>query len=867
MNDKEAGLTTSSHLIRYPNGFEVLHVPSSAAPVVAMELWVKVGSADEKLHEAGLAHLVEHMLFKGTAARPHGEIASEIEALGGEINAYTSADYTVYTVLLASRFALVGLEVLSDAVFASTFDADELDKEKGVVLEEILRSRDLPHQCLSQALFSEAYGTHAYGRPVIGTEEAVASFSRDDCLSFSRRWYRPDNMILVLAGQADLESLGAEMQTLFGGRVNPGRPLTRRRLRRLQPPSHFRMAVHTRIQEDAYFDLAFPGPSALHADLPALDALLAVLGQGEASRLQHRVKLDRNLVRSVGAGVYSPLGPGLLYVGGVADTGLLAEAFSAICEETFRLCRDPVGSRELERVKENLEADFLYQKETVQGQAEKAAFFHVVHGDVEAETRYVTAVRRLTPEILKGTAQKYFRARRGLLTALLPEGVEPPLAPDAATRTIEAAEQGGRRGLARSKRLRYRTNRVYRAELSNGARLLVRTNSDVPLVALRAAFLGGSLRETRDFAGIFHLLSSSFVRGTRSRDVFEIAHGVDAIGGQVDGFAGRNSFGLKGEFLSKYLEDGLELFAEILCQPAFPASELAKLREDTLAALRQRRDHPGSYAMRLFEEALYGQHPLALDPLGTTRSLRRLTRTELLRTFGVFARPESLCVAAVGDVDPEAVIDFFQTSLSHLGGAGKLPAEPARPITHRRPVHTRATLPVEQTHVVVGFLGTTVRSSDRCALRVAHSLLSGQGGRLFRRLRDELGLAYSVESTCVEGLHPGYVAAHAATSPNRAELARECLLAEFARIAAGDFTQREFDDARRKLVGGFEISLQENAFQAAQLALDEIYGLGHRGLESYPGDILAVSPQEVTAAARSYFDPHGHVSAVVGPKR
>src|SRR5216684_3662613 len=182
---------------RLPNGLTVLVEENHAAPVAALQVWVRVGSADELPGEAGLAHLHEHMLFKGTARRGPGEIASSIEGCGGEINAWTSFDQTVYHVVVASQFLAQGMDVLADAITSAAFDPEELRREIEVVCEEIKRSLDSPTRKLSKELFATAFTRHPYGRPVIGSEESVRSFTREGILRFYRRWYQPENCVLV----------------------------------------------------------------------------------------------------------------------------------------------------------------------------------------------------------------------------------------------------------------------------------------------------------------------------------------------------------------------------------------------------------------------------------------------------------------------------------------------------------------------------------------------------------------------------------------------------------------------------------------------------------------------------------------------
>jgi zinc protease len=180
-------------------------------------------------------------------------------------------------------------------------------------------------------------------------------------------------------------------------------------------------------------------------------------------------------------------------------------------------------------------------------------------------------------------------------------------------------------------------------------------------------------------------------------------------------------------------------------------------------------------------------------------------------------------------------------------------------------VQVERALPVGQAHLVVGFLGCRVDAPDRDALRVAGAMLSGQGGRLFRRLREAEGFGYAVELLGTEGVDPGYLAAQLTTAPERQEEARRALQEEFAALADGAFGADEVAEAQRKLVGGFELGLQENASQAAQLALDEVYGLGYGACRHYPQTVFAVTPQEVAAAAARYLAPGHHVAALLSP--
>ena len=219
---------------RLENGLTLVHEPQGAAHVVAFQIWVNVGGADERADEAGLAHLHEHMLFKGTARRGPGEIARDIEAHGGEVNAWTSWDHTVYHTVMASQFAREGLDVLADAVRFPAFDPRELARECEVVVEEIKRAEDTPARRASRDLFAESYQVHPYRLPVLGTPESVRATTQERILRFYRRHYTPEAMTLVAIGDVPVESVRRWAEELLGG--DWGRPRAPGRNRPVEPP-------------------------------------------------------------------------------------------------------------------------------------------------------------------------------------------------------------------------------------------------------------------------------------------------------------------------------------------------------------------------------------------------------------------------------------------------------------------------------------------------------------------------------------------------------------------------------------------------------------------------------------------------------
>ncbi len=410
----------ATHVYQLDNGLTVVVREDHFAPVVALQMWVKAGAADERDEEAGVAHVHEHMLFKGTDRRAVGEIAATIESAGGQINAWTSWDQTVYHVVVASRHADTALDVLADAVRHSSFDPTELKRELAVVLEEWKRGQDSPGRRIFDALFATAFTRHPYGRPVIGTERSIQGLTREKVLAFFRRFYAPNNMVLVVVGDIDPDHLREQVERLLGD----FEPHPIERPERPVEPEQQEMRFRTeRMQvQEAHLALGFHIPSATHEDAPVLDVLAFVLGEGESSRLYRRLVAETQLARSVSAYAYTPPDPGLLVVSASLEAEDMAKAYDAIVGELARLRNEEVSEEELERARVNLEADFVFQAETVQGQARELGYAVVIHGDPDWDRRYLERIRATTADDLKRVAQKYLTRDNLSVVELLPSG-------------------------------------------------------------------------------------------------------------------------------------------------------------------------------------------------------------------------------------------------------------------------------------------------------------------------------------------------------------------------------------------------------------------------------------------------------------
>lgn len=845
---------------KLPNGLTAIVKENHRAPVVAIQVWVQAGSVYETEKERGITHLIEHMIFKGTEKRGPGEVAKEIESVGGSINAYTSLDYTVYHCVVPKHFLNNALDVLSDAVFHSSFDPEELEREKKVVLEEIRMRDDKPKARLSNLLMETAYKAHPYGLPVIGYPETVESFGRKDILAYMERRYRPSQMAVVVVGDVEVSQVMAGIQDTFGSvtKKEPQEFIYPTELRQDAP----RIAMEAMEIQEGYLAVAFSGlPNFNAPDVPALDVLSALLGKGESSRLTSSLLNRLQLVHSIDATAFTPAGPGIFEITASLDPEKTQEALPQIFHEIFRLENEEIIEEDLERAKVQVETDFVYSQETMEGEARKLGVFETLSKDPNAEKLYLEKVREITAQDVQQVAGQIFRQENISVVMVMPEDRLPELTSQELAVMVQEAELLAK-GIEPDDSTLIRP--VKRFSLSNGLTVLVQETPGVPTVAVTLVFPGGVRYESDKTNGLFNFLAKAWTKGTEAHSAQGIAELIEGLGSNISGFSGQNTFGLQGHFLSQNMDKGLALFTEILLSPTFPSEEIKKLHALILAEIESQDDDLTKVAVREFRRLLFSPHPYGMDPLGKASVIKSITSKELLETYRNFVIPDMGVLSIVGDIRAEEIISSIETML----GAWSVEAEPVlsppEPDLLSAPKILTLKREKQQVHIVLGFPGTTFNNPDRYALQTLNAILSGQGGRLFIDLRDKDSLAYSVTSFLGLGLDYGSFAFYIACSPEKKDRALKALWQEIYMATGKPVTDDELDRAKKWLIGTHEIGLQTNKAQAMDMALNELYGLGYNFASEYVRKIDEVTADQVLNVARKFMNSEKYVLVRVG---
>lgn len=855
------------------NGLKVLLLESHKSPVISVQMWVKTGSADEKKGEEGISHFIEHLVFKGTRKYKVGEIASIVEASGGELNAYTSFDQTVFYVTISKQFSDVGLDVISEMMGFPTFDAQEIDNEREVVIEEIKRGQDSLSRAGSQLMFSTVFKGHPYSVPVIGYEKNIRKFSAKKIADFFHARYVPRNMFLVISGDFESTEMKKKIAKYFGD-------FTDFKVRKVIRPKALKTKkTQIKIQKSNFEQtvayLAWPAPSVKHQDVPALEVLSIILGQGDSSRLVNALRLEKPLTNSIGVYAFTPQDQGVLAISMGLNSINLEASLEKIKEQIVDIVTTPPSAMEMQKAITNLASEQIYSLECVDGIARKAGTLEFYMGDHEYFKKYLKQVYALKPEDVSRVAKKYFIADGLNLCVLSKENEKQnqKIAQDfckslkSALKSAKKEKSPANRFKAQKLSLKAGSREVTEIEeiaLAPGVTLLLKEQRETPTVSVRAGFLGGLRAEPMNVEGLTELFSRTWTGGSKKYGESELNAKIDEMAASLGAFSGRNSVGISMDYLSTYEERMYELFDDTLSAPLFDKSVIEREQHIVENQIKSRNDNPSQLAILQFMKTIFDGHPYAKDMMGTVESIKTIKSDDIRDYYRKVVNCQNLTLSVVGDFNRDHWIKNLSQVVKKLPKGQKFNGEfKLDPINQEHYLFQESKK--EQSHVVVGMRGLTIDSKERHTLEVLQSILSGQGGRLFIELRDKNSLAYSVAPMRMEGLGTGYFGAYIGCSPEKVKKAISMLKSEFKKLTDQRVPESELLRAQRYIVGRHDIDLQRKSAIGNSILFDRIYGLNPREGLDVAEKYFSVTAEDLQALAQKLFNQHFIVS-VVGPQ-
>jgi len=826
-----------------PNGLTIIVQEDHSAPVASVQAWCSTGSVDEDQHlGAGLSHILEHMLFKGTKTRSANQIAQSIQDVGGYINAYTSFDRTVFWIDVPKDGVSTALEVLTDAMMNSNLPPDEYKKEQEVIRREFAMGMDDPDRMASLLLFATAYQRHPYRFPVIGELEIYNQLTQEQVMQYYKTRYVPNNLTFVVVGDVNGEKVQQQLSDLFN--AYPEKSLKPVFIPS-EPPQLGRREVHKEFATElTHFSMAWHIPEVTSPDVPALDLLSTILGDGRSSRLYQRVREEAGLAFGISAFSYTPGDPGLFGIDATLDPKKREAAEQLALQIVDEVKQSGVTADELDKAKKITLSQHLGALTTMRGQASDIGSNWLLTRDLNFSRHYLDAVQQVTLDDVKRVAKTYLTENNLTVVSLNPKG-----------------SLSGKAELVKP----VAAGEIQKFELSNGLRLLVREDHRLPLVGMGAVFRGGLLAETPQDNGITRLMTKVLLKGTKTRTAEQIANELESVGASISSEAGNNSFSVSVDVMKPDVKRGFSLLSDVLLNSTFPEKAIAREKEIQIAAIQQEEEQLTSVARNIMREALFPQHPYALRSNGSVGAVQHLTQKDLLDFRDRYVVARNGVIYVFGDVKADEIKQLVEQALGNMkaGALTLIDAKASMPLAKTTMVESRKDK--AQGVIMVGFRGASLSSPDRYALELIDEASSDLGSRFFIRIRQQMGLAYYVGASQMQGLVPGLFAFYLGTDPQKLERVRTELLDEIHNLANDGLTPEELQRAKKKLIGQQEIANQSNDAFGYHCALDELYGLGFNYYKQLEYHVNAVTLDDVKKVAAKYFRDQPYVLATVRP--
>src|SRR5881392_721012 len=826
-----------------PNGLTIIVQEDRSAPVASVQAWCATGSIEEDQHlGAGLSHILEHMLFKGTNTRSANQIAQSIQDVGGYINAYTSFDRTVFWIDVPKDGVGTALEVLSDAMMNSSLPPDEYNTEQEVIRREFAMGMDDPDRMASLLLFGTAYQRHPYRFPVIGELEIYNQLTQEQVMQYYKTRYVPNNLTFVVVGDINGEKVQQQLSDLFNA-------YPEKSLKPVFIPSEplqlGRREVHKEFATElTHFSMAWHIPEVTSPDVPALDLLSTILGDGRSSRLYQRVREEAGLAFGISAFSYTPGDPGLFGIDATLDPKKREAAEQLALQIVDEVKQTGVTADELDKAKKITLSQHLGALTTMRGQASDIGSNWLLTRDLNFSRHYLDAVQKVTLDDVKRVAKTYLTENNLTVVSLNPKG-----------------SLSGKAELVKP----VAAGEIQKFELSNGLRLLVREDHRLPLVGMGAVFRGGLLAETPQDNGITRLMAKVLLKGTKTRTAEQIANELESVGGSISSDAGNNSFSVSVDVMKPDVKLGVNLLSDVLLNATCPEKAVAREKEIQIAAIQQEEEQLTSVARNIMRQALFPQHPYALRSNGSVESVQRLTQKDLIEFRDGYVVAKNGVIFVFGDVNAAEVTQLFEQALGKMrpGALALTDAKPAAPLGKPETVESRKNK--AQGVIMVGFRGASLSSPDRYALELIDEASSDLGSRFFIRIREQMGLAYYVGASEMQGLVTGLFAFYLGTDPQKIEPVKTALLDEIRKLANDGLTSEELARAKKKLIGQQEIANQSNDAFGYQCSLDELYGLGFDYYKRLEHDVDTMTLDDIKRVAAKYFRDQPYVLATVRP--
>jgi zinc protease len=856
------------------NGLTVLLFERRDQPLVSILTYIKAGYLNELDSYNGISLVVEHLLFK----RGLGRIDKETRVLGGALVARTSYDYTCYGTTLPAENLKSGLQIQADAVQHPTFQEADLRRELPAILYEAGLKQDDPETVSLEQLYGLTFTTAPEGRWRSRDETTLSQLNHQHAVDFYKRWYVPSNIVLVIAGSVDRRTVLDEVVKRYasmpaGDRVDlklPAEPS--------QAGLRYR-EVRGDVRE-SIAQLGFIAPAVFTEDWYRCKVLEAALTLGKTSILNRKLQEELGLARVVSSAFLDLSRQSCLAFTLTAEPGRIERAEVAALAELERIKSNFLGEEDVERAKTLVEREYYLQQERLDELA-----FQLARAETLAKYSewrdYVKRIRAVGREQVIEVARRYFSLNQCSLLEYLP-GTLPPrnLTPEivsekfarsvpqamslAAPQDVEGVlperkKPADLRPVPHQKKalteigpesLEYPLTQY---SILRGPDVLVKESHALPLISIGLFFPGGRVFENQENNGITELMVRTSVRGTTRLKALRVVSRIENYGLRMDLKVEPDFFGYLLTGLSENVANAFETLWQAIRDPEFSEEQIEKEKAELDADDARLRGNRVLYPQLLFLQALYGEHPYGLPPYGSPKTVDRLTQGDLIRWHNRFVKRAIPNLVVAGDTEGSAFAAKFANLLS-VSEASLVDITKATLVRRlRAPSIKMETRNLDQSALVLGFLGPTAQDASENSLTVVQNLIAAAEADRSSELRGKRG-STRVRPVQTRRVLSGSFSCYATLSPENEQATLDSLKEEFRRLTTSPISTEELVQARNYSVGIYLIDLQQRAEQVAEFARCSIFGNSVDDIKRRPQDLREVDQDSIKQVATKYLD-------------
>ena len=774
--------------VKLDNELNTLFINLPGCSAGTVQMWFRAGSALEEKDNQGIAHFLEHMFFKGTPSRPGAQLAHDIESYGGEVNAFTSFDYTCYYINTPSLFLEKSTDILLDMVANPLFIEDEIPSERQVVFEEYRRAMDNPSQ-YNFIQLQKASFEHGYAHPILGREDTILNFTQDQIKSFRENFYNLENALLVVAGDLkDKEKLQNKIRSFrlpHGQKSEFGEFLIKKKES---------VNVHDKDIRQATLTICLQAPEYLNEKAAGQDLAINCLAHGETSRFYQELVAKTSLCNGIaGSTMYFAKG-GVHMLKMSFPVENLSKISRIFLSTLNNALKSGFKAEELTKIKNQYISSKIYERESIESYAFSLGHGFAQSGNIYCEDEFIEKIRQTTVdevweglvEIIKNSTHFTLQVPKGTKTA--------PLEKELKKWQSELKKSAGK--VKKLSEIKLATSAYDPAlkvvDLKPGIKLIYRKNNITPTFILHAYMKGGQSIENARTAGIHHLFSRLMTYGYKGMGYEKLKNELESLSSSLNGFSGKNAYGLTLHGQSKDFSRLSQHFFGTLFQPEVPKKFFDHEKKVILRALDNQKEDPMKQAFKAFYRMVFNQHAYSLDLAGTPQTIKTFTPMGLKKLHSSHLKSSELILTYCGDQDFSIVHHHMLEVVKNLNPrkSGKTQKKKAKAISGQK---ESLEFKREQAQIVIGAAAYPIGQKEDLYLKMITAHLSGQSSDLFVEVRDRQGLCYSVSPIHISAVEAGCWGIYIGSGHDKTEAAINAIMQILNNLRDHGIKKEEFE--------------------------------------------------------------------------